>query len=253
MDSKESIPSKKREIIKDLLALSGKSASGIAKQAGLNRSNVTKWLKHGGSDVGEEAQDRMVTILGGAGGTLRKDIVHVWHWKLNELDLGPLVRTLEWAGGDWEMITIAPIGRNVTEWTFPLPIAIYDRNLPVRIYLGAIVSPLIRGVDISLLGPHILPPGKARWRPRSRYQAVHPSGQLETLSIEEKIYDEWAKGIISVADYDRILWGPEKKKGNATPKIPMSWESFGKILEQSGIKQSDILEKFPEIKNPTGE
>ena len=39
----------------------------------------------------------------------------------------------------------------------------YDRNLPVRIYLGTTVSPLIRGVDLSLFGPHILPSGKARW------------------------------------------------------------------------------------------
>lgn len=239
MDSQESIPSKKREIIKDLLALSGKSASGVAKQAGLNRSNVTKWLKHGGSDVGEVAQDRMLTILGGAGGTLRKDIVHVWHWKLNELDLGPLVRTLEWAGGDWEMITIAPIGRNVTEWTFPLPIGIYDRNLPVRIYLETTVSPLIRGVDISLLGPHILPPGKARWRPRSRYQAVHPSGRLETLQIECRIFDEWERGVISVEDYDRILL-----QGKKTKPPTMTWDLLIDELKNRGIQPEEVFRKI---------
>ena len=37
-----------------------------------------------------------------------------------------------------------------------------------------------------------------------------------------------------------------------TPKNPMSWESSGKILEQRGIQQSDILEKFPEIEHPLG-
>jgi hypothetical protein len=235
----ESTPLSKRELIRDLLALQGKSASSIANQAALHRS-----------DVGEDAQDRMLTILGVSGGALRKDVVHIWRWKLKGSDIQPLIRVLKWAGETYEMITLAPIGRNMENWTFPLPIAIYNRNLPVRIYLEATFSPLIREVDISLFGPRILPLGKARWRPRSRYQAVHPSGHLETLLIEEKIFDEWEKGIISVADYDRILWGSEKRKAN---KTPMSWESFGKILEQGGIQQSDVLEKFPEIKNLLGE
>ena len=253
MPMEESNSLSKREMISDLITLQGKSASSIANQAALHRSNVTRWLKHGGSDVGEDAQDRMLTILGVSGGTLRKDMVHIWRWKLKGSDIQPLIRVLEWAGETYEMITLAPIGRNMANWAFPLPIAIYNRNLPVRIYLEATFSPLIPKVDISLFGPKILPLGKARWRPRSRYQAVHPSGHLETLLIEEKIFDEWEKGIISVEDYDRILWGPEKWKGNKTPKNPISWESFGKILEQRGIQQSDILEKFPEIENPLGE
>lgn len=248
----ESTPLSKRELIRDLLALQGKSASSVANQAALQRSNVTRWLKHGGSDVGEDAQDRMLTILGVSGGALRKDVVHIWRWKLRGSDIQPLIRVLGWAGETYEMITLAPIGRNMANWDFPLPIAIYNRNLPVRIYLEATFSPLIREVDISLFGPRILPLGKARWRPRSRYQELHPSGHLETLLIEEKIFDEWEKGIISVADYDRILWGPEKRKGNKTPKSQMSWESFGKILEQRGIKQSDVLKKFPEIENLLG-
>lgn len=247
----ESTPISKREIIRDLLDLQGRSASSVALLATLHRSNVTRWLKHGGSDVGEDAQDRMLAILGVLGGTLRKDRVHVWKWKLKELDLGPLVRTLLWAGGTYEMITVAPMGRNITEWTLPLPIAIYDRNIPVRIFLQTTVSPLIRGIDISLLGPGILPPGKACWRSRSRYQAVHPSGRLETLLIEAKIFDKWEKGDVSVDDYDRILWGTEER--TEAPKNLMSWESFGKRLEQWGIFQSHILERFPYAKNPPEE
>ena len=246
----ESTPLSKRELISDLLALLGKSASSVAQKASLHRSNVTRWLKHGGSDVGEDAQDRILTILGVSGGRLRKDMVHVWRWKLKDTEIQSLIRVLKWAGGTYEMVTLAPIGQNIANWAFPLPIAIYDRNLPVRIYLEVTFSPLIREGDISLFGPGILPPGKARWRPRSQYQAAHPSGHMETLSIAEKIFDTWTKGIISVEDYDRILWGTEERKGNKTPKIPMSWESFGKMLEQRGIQQSDILEKFPEIKNP---
>ena len=179
----ESTPLSKRELISDLLALQGKSASSVATQASLHRSNVTKWLKHGGSDVGEDAQDRVLTILGVFGGTLRKDMVHFWRWKLKAPDLQPLIHVLEWARGTYEMITLAPIGLNIEDLDFPLSIAIYDKNLPVRIYLEVTFSPLIREGDISLFGPGILPPGKARWRPRSRYQTVHPSGCLETLSI----------------------------------------------------------------------
>lgn len=243
----------KHTLVKDLFVLSGITNLKLAMKSGMYPSNLSSWLKHGKATIGEDKQYRLLDALGVSGGTLKKDQVHVWHWKLKNLDLGPLIRTLEWAGETWEMITIAPIGRMITKWTFPFPIAIYDRNIPIRIYLKTTVSPLIRGIDISLFGPGILPSGKARWRPRSRYQAVHPSGLLETLQIEDRIFDEWEKGVVSVEDYDRILWGTEERKETESPKTLMAWEPFGKILEQRGISQQDILERFPEIESPPEE
>ena len=234
MDSKESIPSKKREIIKDLLALSGKSASGIAKQAGLNRSNVTKWLKHGGSDVGEEAQDRMLTILGGADGTLRKDIVHVWHWKLKAPDIGPLISTLEWAGGFFEMVFLAPSGR--TEWNQSLLlIALYDPERPIRILLKRTVSPFISKENIPDLNPGTLSNGKVRWRPW-RNGPVHLA---TTLIIEEKIYNEWDSGIVSIDDYDRILL-----QGKKTKPPTMTWDFLINELNNRGISPEEVFRKI---------
>ena len=237
-------------LVKDLFVLSGMTNLQLAKSALVFPSHLSSWLKHGKTTIGVGKQYRLLEALGVSGGTLRKDRVHVWNWKLKELDLGPLVRTLEWAGGNWEMITLAPLGRNITEWTFPLRVAFYDRNLPVRIYLRTTLSPLIRGVDLSLFGLHILPPGKVHWRPRSRFQAIHPSGLLETLLIDAEIFDEWEKGVVTVEDYDRILWKEEESNESKAPKNLMTWESFGQRLEQWGIFQSDVLEKFPYAKNP---
>lgn len=238
-------------LVKDLFVLSGMTNLQLAKSALVFPSHLSSWLKHGKTTIGVGKQYRLLEALGVSGGTLRKDRVHVWNWKLKELDLGPLVRTLEWAGSNWEMITLAPLGRNITEWTFPLRVAFYDRNLPVRIYLRTTLSPLIRGADLSLFGLHILPPGKVHWRPRSRFQALHPSGRLETLLIDAEIFDEWEKGVVTVEDYDRILWKAEGKV--ETPKNLMKWESFGKILEKKGVFQRDILERFPEIEDPSEE
>lgn len=237
-------------LVRDLFALSGTTNLKLAISAGVSPPNLSSWLKHGKMMIGEDKQHRLLEALGVSGGTLRKDRVHVWNWKLKEADIGPLVRTLMWAGGTYEMIFIVPIGRNITEWNFPLPLAIYDRKLPLRILLLRTISPLIPEQDLPLLDPGIMPPGKIHWRPRSRYQAVHPSGHVEALQIEDKIFDEWEKGAISVEDYDRVLWKEEESSDNKSPKNLMTWESFGQRLEHWGIFQSDVLEKFPMAKNP---
>ena len=236
-------------LVKDLFVLSGMTNLQLAKSALVFPSHLSSWLKHGKTTIGVDKQYRLLEALGVSGGTLRKDRVHVWNWKLKEADIGPLVRTLMWAGGTYEMIFVAPIGRNITVWNFPLPLAIYDRKLPLRILLLRTISPLIPEQDLPLLDPGIMPPGKIHWRPRSRYQAVHPSGHMEALQIESRIFDEWEKGVVSVEEYDRILWKPAKKNKPEVSRTLMPWESFGKILEKKGVFQRDILEKFPEIEN----
>ena len=238
-------------LVKDLFALSGMTNLQLAKSALVFPSHLSSWLKHGKTTIGVDKQYRLLEALGVSGGTLRKDRVHVWNWKLKEANIGPLVRTLMWAGGTYEMIFVAPIGPNITEWNFPLPLAIYDRKLPLRILLLRTISPLIPERDLPHLDPGIMPPGKIHWRPRSRHQAIHPSGHMEVLQIEAKIIDEWEKGVISVEDYDRILWKPEKMKEPEVSRTLMSWESFGKILEKKGVFQRDILEKFPDVENPS--
>ena len=85
-------------LVKDLFSLSGTTNLKLAISAGVSPPNLSSWLKHGKMMIGEDKQHRLLEALGVSGGTLRKDRVHVWNWKLKELDLGPLVRTLEWAG-----------------------------------------------------------------------------------------------------------------------------------------------------------
>ncbi len=240
-------------LVKDLFVLSGVTNLQLAKSALVFPSHLSSWLKHGKTTIGVDKQYRLLEALGVSGGTLRKDWVHVWNWKLKEADIGPLVRTLTWAGGAYEMIFVAPIGRNITEWNFPLPLAIYDRKLPLRIFLMMTISPLIPAQDLPLFDPGMMLPGKIHWRPRSRYQAVHPSGHMEALQIEDKIFDEWEKGVVTVEDYDRILWKSQEKKEFEDSRTLMAWEPFGRMVEQRGVFQRDILERFPEIENPSEE
>ena len=100
-------PIDRRILIKDLLLLDGRSASSLASETGLSRSNVTHWLKHGGSSVGIERQDELLEKLGVSRGTLSPDKVH--NWTLKTGDLLPLARVLDWAGGrPYEMLFLFP-------------------------------------------------------------------------------------------------------------------------------------------------
>ena len=256
MNSKESIPSTKRELIKNLLELSGKSASGIAKQAGLNRSNVTKWLKHGGSDVGEEAQDRILTILGVSGGTLRKDIVHVWKMRVKTSGLKPLVHILHWSGGKYE--AVVPIAsdqsleaiqsiRGIDHWSLSEliyviggPIAIYDRHKPVRILLKLAVSCLSPLSDSPDFNPGLFASDTLKWRGVPKDTAF----SFPVLRISDDLYSQWTLGSVSVNDYDRILF--PKNNPDEMPQSDMTWDSFIMELKKRGIRPKDAFKRILE-------
>ena len=84
-------------------------------------------------------------------------------------------------------------------------------------------------------------------------KTLYSLGRMEALCIDAEIFDEWEKGVVTVEDYDRILWKEEESNENKAPKNLMTWESFGQRLEQWGIFQSDVLETFPIAKNPPDE
>jgi hypothetical protein len=65
--------------------------------------------------------------------------------------------------------------------------------------------------------------------------------------IDAKIFGEWEKGVVTVEDYDRILWGPEEKENTEAPKTLMG-SCLARYLRIRGVFQRGVmLEKFPEV------
>ena len=48
---------------------------------------------------------------------------------------------------------------------------------------------------------------------------LYSLGRMEALFIDAEIFDEWEKGVVTVEDYDRILWKEEESNEKRFQKI----------------------------------
>lgn len=224
----------RRDLIKDLIGLSGKSPSRIAEDAGLSRSGVLRWLK-GGSDLGEKAQEKLLLALGGFGGTLSPHIVHSWTLKSSE-ELVPLARVLSWATPvPFEMVYLVPGHFNfkmeeLEGWgTEDNPLAIYDSEKKIRILFRRKLDPFNpNSEEIDSL----VDSGRTVWR------------ELHPLPLDLKIFKNCWNDKLSVEEYDRILGLGEgaHPEGKDSRRDSMTWEAFGQEMERRGLRAEDILE-----------
>lgn len=188
----------RRSLIKDLIALTGRSASSFASEIGVHRSNLYTWLKRGGRDVGLDAQGRLLDKLGVSGGTLSSSRVHFWTLKSG--DLSPLVRILSWAStATFEVVYLAP--ENLVYRTpDPPPIAIYNSEKKIRILFRRRLDPLTPGNSAI---DSLVPSGRSKWKD-DPFPGIVPASDL-VLRVDSKVFDNWMEGNFSVEEYDRIL------------------------------------------------
>ena len=223
-----------RTLIKDLLILTGRSASSLASETGLHRSNVTHWLKTGESSVGVERQGELLKRLGVSGGSLFSDRVHSWTLKSSE-ELVPLARVLSWASpGPFEMVYLVPDNFNfkmeeLEGWgTEDNPLAIYDFKKKIRILFRRKQDPSIPDSESI---ESLVDSGRTEWR------------EPHSVRLELKIFKNWWAGNISVEEYARIL-GPGNAtglKGETIPGSSLTWESFVIKMERRGIRPEEVL------------
>ena len=222
----------RRTLIKDLLMLTGRSASSFASETGLHRSNVTRWLKTGESCVGVERQGELLKRLGVSGGSLSSKLVHKWILKSG--DLSPLVRILSWASpSPFELVFLSPDSDGVGEYLPEnLPLAIYNFEKKIRILLRRKFDPMDperESID-SLVAS-----GRAKWKDNP-FSGIVPSSSPD-LRIDSRIFENFLAGNVSVEEYDRILGGEK-----TTTASSMTWPSFVAEMARRGLRPEDVLE-----------
>ena len=131
----------RRDLINNLIDLSGKTPSRIAEEAGLSRSGVLRWLK-GGSDLGNKAQDKLLSVLGVSGGTLASDRVHLW---TNDPSLKSLCEILVWSNEEFE--TVVLIYDSVPIQNF---ICLFGPLKSIRILVRQTISPMLPPSDPTI-------------------------------------------------------------------------------------------------------
>lgn len=226
----------RRTLIKDLIILTGRFASSLAKEIGINRSGVTHWLKHGGTSIGIEKQDELLSRLGVVGGTLSPHMVH--NWILKSGDLSPLVRILSWASpSPFELVFLSP--DNDGEREYPpenLPLGIYNVEKKIRILLRRKFDPMSperESID-SLVAS-----GRAKWKDNP-FSGIVPSSSRD-LRIDSGIFENFLAGNVSGEEYDRVLgWGKTTMK-DGDSMSSMTWPSFVAEMARRGLRPEDIL------------
>lgn len=244
----------RRILIKDLLLLVGRSASSLASEIGLSRSNVTHWLKHGGSSVGIERQDELLENLGVSRGTLSPDKVHSWTLKTGELL--PLARVLDWAGGrPYEIISLLPsplISLNLKELTDCLTYPQLIRSLSPSIRISFRWRPpvFLPVTKIQQIDPVIVQTGLAKWRniPKKN-PASYP-----VIKVERSLLDKFEESEISIEDFDQV-WNSVKTLDEGKlegvsfaredeAENAWTWEAVVTKAKKSGLTPREVAEKL---------
>jgi len=232
----------RRTLVADLIALTGRSASSLAGDVGIHRSNLYTWLKKGGRDVGLDAQGRLLDKLGVTGGALSPVIVH--RWTINH-NLDPLRIILTWVGEEFEEVVLIPQDIQVKDW-FPTSnlFLLYSSSKSIRILLRQKISPLIPSGPSSWVNPTNLP--LLKW-----FDIPKGTGIVDKLTsnpllrISRNLFDKiWSDAPISLEEFDRILglMGKNHPKGESPREDSMTWEDFGREMDRRGILPENLLD-----------
>lgn len=202
----------RRALVKDLLILTGRSASSLASEIGIHRPNIYTWLKKGGRDVGLERQNELLSRLGISGGTLSSARVHFWTLPAGDLSL---VRILSWASpsSPFQLVSLAPDNEGGGE-SLPekLPIAIYNFEKKIRILLRRKFDPLTPESEAI---DSLVASGLAKWK---------NSAPDEISRIDSRIFKNSLAGNVSVEEYDRILGLGEETRAKGKSIQPVITE-----------------------------
>lgn len=222
----------RRTLIKDLLMLTGRSASSLASEIGVFRGSITQWLKHGGTSIGVEKQDEILSRLGISRGNLSSTRVHFWILKSG--DLSPLVRILSWASpSPFDLVFLSPDSDGVGEYLPEnLPLAIYNFEKKIRILLRRKFDPMASEREFI---DSLVASGRAKWKDNP-FSGIVPSSSPD-LRIDSRIFENFLAGNVSVEEYDRILGGEK-----TTTASSMTWPSFVAEMARRGLRPEDVLE-----------
>lgn len=214
----------RRDLVKILIDFSERSASSLASEKGLHRSNVTRWLKHGGSSVGVKRQDDLLSILGISNGSLDSTRVHRWTIDHN---LEPLRKILSWMGDEFEAVFDSH-GNRCFWGQIRIVVGLFDPLKSIRILICQRVPPMVPDREIQFLGPETIPHVKWLERdPRENLRA-DPTFSKKLMNPQSEI---------STEEFDRFF--DSLSVSRKTGEILSTWEDFAKEMERRGITPNE--------------
>ena len=238
------------EIAADLIKLSGKSAKSFSDVRGIHRSNLYTWLKKGGRDVGIDAQDNLLSVLGFSGGTLSPDRIHFWTLKTG--DLLPLARVLKWAGASepFKIIYLAPeFSPKVFLDGFKTnPLLIHSFEPPIRIVFRYVLPVLLPVTQIQLPDPVLVQTGIAAWKMTSPPPKIKKG--FPFIRVARDVFDQFLDGSIQPEGFDRVFESQsqsqsesektEEEKDSFSESEP-DWKAVIFAMKKAGISPKEAL------------
>ena len=238
-------------IVSDLMILNGKTPSGIAKEVGVHRSNVLRWLK-GEKSIGEGTQRKILSILGIFGGTLSSEVVH--RWTIKSGDLLPLDRILKWArGGPYEMAYLSSDARKFKNYMvdpYCRPLLIYSPSLLIRIVFLKMLPPHLPETQNQKEDSVLVQSGLAKWRD------IHQECDYPFIRIDPYTYERFLKKedvYIDIEEFD-LVWNSAEESGTPpwgslstsgeTKETPRTWEELILKAKAKGISLQKASEKL---------
>lgn len=190
----------RRDLVKILIDLSGRSASSLASEIGVFRGAVLTWLKRGDKSIGIGKQDDLLRILGISNGSLDSTRVHQWTTGHN---LEPLSEILAWSGGEFYAISLIWDSFNAKNY-----VCLLDPSKSIRILVRQKISPMVPAPEIQFLGPETIP--LLNWlEETSDLPWNHPS-------LFKKILD--SNNQITPEEFDRFFESVKKSENFADPQ-----------------------------------
>ena len=227
-----------KDILKDLVVLTGRTVSGLALEAGIDAGNLSRFLK-GHQTVSEIKIKKVYDILGIVNDALSLEKVH--NWTVKSGDLLPLARILSREGISFEMAYLIP-----SPLTLKNQLEFYRRPLLIR----SISSPPLRIVfhrRPRLILPEnqfqkeevvLVQSGIAEWRKIPR-EYTYP-----TIPSDKETYDRFYSGAeVSIEEFDRVWHSVEKKKAKKECGKDL-WEVVMKKAQEAGLSPSEAAKKL---------
>lgn len=242
-----------RNIVSDLIMLNGKTPSGIAKEIGVHRSNVLRWLK-GEKAIGEETERKILSMLGISGGTLFSDVVH--RWTIKSGDLLPLARILNWAGGrPYAMTYLSPNARKFKNYIMDpscRPLLIYSPSLFIRIVFLKMLPPHLPETQNQKEDSLLDQTGLAKWRDIHQ-ECGYPFIRVDPYTYQRFLKKEEQDAYMDIEEFDLVwnsfedsgtpAWGSLSTKGEGE-ETPRTWDELVKQAKSKGISLQEASEKL---------
>jgi hypothetical protein len=226
-----------KDILKDLVVLTGRTVSGLALEAGIDAGNLSRFLK-GHQTVSEIKIKKVYDILGIVNDALSLEKVH--NWTVKSGDLLPLARILSREGISFEMAYLIP-----SPLTLKNQLEFYRRPLLIR----SISSPPLRIVfhrRPRLILPEnqfqkeevvLVQSGIAEWRKIPR-KYLYP-----TIPADKNTYDHFYSGTdIMVEEFDRVWNSVNEKNPKGEEKV--LWDALIKKAREAGISPSEASQRL---------